>query len=134
MKLKLIRTKKEKHFFSSDDCVQTDKSVCQNKQSCRFIPFKRLDQCQSRLANYLYVSYWCVPVEFGAQDENMYDICGDADSEEISGSYGIVQSNGYPTFQAVKKACVRKIHVPPGKTIDVWVEDLAINDQSSDHM
>ena len=87
------------------------------------------------MADYLYMSYWCVPVAFGAaQDENTYDICGDADSEEISGSYGIVQSNGYPTFQAVKKACVRKIHVPRGKTIDVWVEDLDINGQSSDHM
>ena len=119
-------------YISLDDCVQAETAPCHNQPSCHFNPRRQLDRCQNRMANYLYVSYWCVPVEFDAQANNTYDVCGDVDSAEISDTYGIVQSNGYPTFKAVKKACVRKIHVPPGKTIDVWVEDLAIHEPSTD--
>lgn len=58
----------------------------------------------------------------------MINVC---DDQTITQQSGIIQSPGYPTYQQTSKTCNSKISVPNGKTIDVFVVDLRIQNRDS---
>ena len=48
----------------------------------------------------------------------------------ITSEFGIVKSHGYPTFTLENRGSEIRIQVPIGKTIDIWVVDIAIKDRN----
>ena len=52
----------------------------------------------------------------------------------IGSENGVIQSRAYPKYLKYgaekDRGCVAKILVPEGKTIDIWIEDMAIKDRS----
>ena len=45
----------------------------------------------------------------------------------ITSEFGIIKSRDYPNFRQEMNPCEIKIQVPVGKTVDIWVIDMAIN-------
>lgn len=59
---------------------------------------------------------------------NLINIC---DGQTVTQSSGIIQSPSYPSYQTTSDTCTTKISVPIGKTIDVFVTDMRIQNRDS---
>ena len=60
----------------------------------------------------------------------MVDICdASSSSSTISNEHAIITSKNYPTYEINAAPCEKKIVVPEGYSIDLWVEDLSIKDK-----
>jgi hypothetical protein len=55
----------------------------------------------------------------------MFDVCGDSFTE-ITTSAGIISSPGYPSYRNQSITCTKKITVPAGKAINIWIVDMLL--------
>ncbi|CAF0759624.1 unnamed protein product [Didymodactylos carnosus] len=129
---KLIKEQEGSCVYSTGDCIAdaissitclTDGVTC-----IVFASKKNLPTCENKLSNYLHIEYQCVPIIM--QDTSkVYDVCQTGD---ITSDHGIITSPGYPTqFQTTTNECLRAIHVPDNKLIQLWLTDLYIGSSPS---
>ena len=60
---------------------------------------------------------------------NTVDICSGTD--DITQSNGFISSPQYPSFSQQNKTCIRKIKLPPGKSINIWAVDTSLGSRGS---
>ena len=107
--------------------------------------------CEGKKANYLQIEYSCIPSKqhnFKSLDINLlfffslnhlflsiinnYKVTYDKFTYDISAggnvenNMGIIVSPGYPSYKQLDALVYRKIVVPKGYSINVWILDLNI--------
>lgn len=65
---------------------------------------------------------------FQVTSNNVINVC---DDQTVTQQSGIIQSPSFPTYQQTTQTCNTKISVPNGKTLDIFVVDLKIQNRDS---
>ncbi|CAF3390063.1 unnamed protein product [Rotaria sp. Silwood1] len=119
--------------FVQGDCVQEATSTitqCQNDLPGCYLPYsnkRRLAHCSDRYADYIHITYQCVPSYSIESTPNlqMYDICDTNNS--IAGFHGIVSSPDFPRYTQTSNECQREIVGIRDRVLKIWLNEMAIS-------
>lgn len=118
--------------FVRDDCVQEATStitLCQNDLPNCYLPYsnkRRLAQCSNKEADYLHVTYQCIP-SFPVGSPltlPIYNICEANNS--INDMHGIVSSPNFPQYQQTNNECQREMFGVRDHALKIWINELSI--------
>jgi hypothetical protein len=119
--------------FTQGDCVQeagTTITQCKNDATACFLPYstkRRLAHCSDKYADYLHVTYQCVPsrpVGIGSTLQT-YDICDT--NNPISNFNGVVISPGFPRFEQKLNECKRTISGVQDRVLKIWINEMVVS-------
>ncbi|CAM4866317.1 unnamed protein product [Rotaria socialis] len=118
--------------YVQGDCVQEAMSTitqCQNDLPSCYLPYstkRRLARCSDRYADYLHISYQCVPsYPVGTTSAlKVFDICDTNDP--IEAFSGVITSPNYPNYKQTNKECQRPIIGSREAILQIWINEMAI--------
>lgn len=118
--------------FAQGDCVQEALLTinhCQNDSpncSLSYLTKRRLARCLDKYADYLHISYQCVPsypVE-STSTLKVYNIC--ETNNPIQDFYGIITSPNYPNYITTTNECQTIITGIETSAIKIWINEISI--------
>ncbi|CAF0750564.1 unnamed protein product [Adineta steineri] len=119
--------------FIQNDCTQEALlaiTQCQTDAPNCYLSYsnkRRLAHCLDKYADYLHITYQCVPSFPISSTSNLvvYDICDT--NKQITDINGIVISPNFPSYQQTNKECQREILGIHDRALKIWINELAIS-------
>jgi hypothetical protein len=126
--------------FVENDCVQEAISTitqCQTDSSNCYLPYitkRRLTQCSDEYADYLHITYQCVPsFPIGTTTHlNVYDICEKNNS--IRDFNGVIISPNFSNYTQTNNECKRDIIGINARSLKIWINEMSISSDSQYHL